>query len=74
MRSPLGVVHQSLDATNEGGVDATFAGGVVHAPEEIQQTGQTLQLNEACHKPVQASAISTTGILNLPIILYTLCK
>lgn len=74
MRPSLGVVHQSLDATDEGGVDTTFTGGVVHAPEEIQQTGQTLQLNEASHEPVQASAISTTGILNLHRILYTLCK
>jgi hypothetical protein len=24
---------------------------MVHAPEKIQQTGQTLQLNEAGHKP-----------------------
>jgi hypothetical protein len=51
MCPPLGVVHQGLDAANKGGVDAALTSGMVHAPEKIQQTGQTLQLNEAGHKP-----------------------
>lgn len=71
---PLGVVHQSFDAADEGGVDAAFTGGVVHAPEEVQQTGQALQLDETGHKPAQTRAISKTGILQLPIILYAFCK
>lgn len=63
VRPPLGVVHQSLDAANQRGVDAAFTGGVVHAPEEIQQTGQALQLNEAGHKPAQARTVGKTAIL-----------
>lgn len=51
---PLRVVHQSLDAADEGGVDAALAGGVVHAPEEVQQAGQAIQLDEAGHEPAQA--------------------
>ena len=74
VRPPLGVVHQRLDAANEGGVDAALAGGVVHAPEEVQQTGQALQLNEAGHKPAQTRAVSQTGILHWHIILSALCK
>lgn len=52
---PLRVVHQRLDAADEGGVDAALAGGMVHAPEEIQQAGQALQLDEAGHEPTGRS-------------------
>ena len=74
VRPPLRVVHQRLDAANEGGVDAALAGGVVHAPEEVQQTGQALQLDEAGHKPAQTRAVSQTGILYLHIIRSAFCK
>lgn len=74
MSPPLGVVHQSLDAAYEGSVDAALAGSMVHAPEEIQQTGQTIQLNEAGHKPTQGRTISKTSTLHLHIILHTFCK
>ena len=48
---PLGVVHQGLDAANQGGVDLGLGGLVVHALQEVQDAGQTVQVNEPCHKP-----------------------
>lgn len=43
-------------------MNSTLTGGMVHAPEEIQQTSQALQLNEASHKSAQIGVISKASI------------
>lgn len=47
----LRVVHQGLDATDDGGVDTTLRGLVVHAAQEVEEASEAIQLNEACNKP-----------------------
>lgn len=51
MGSTLRVVHQGLDAADDRGVHAALRRLVVHAPQEIEQAGEAVELNEARHKP-----------------------
>lgn len=51
MSPSLGVVHQCLDTPYNGCVYTAFWGLIVHAFQEVQQTAQTIQLNESHHKP-----------------------
>lgn len=50
MSSALGIIHQSLDAADEGGVQLRFGGVVVHGLEEVEDAGEAVQLDEACHE------------------------
>lgn len=54
VRSALRVVHQRLDAADDGGVDAALRRLEVHALQEVQQTREAVQLDEARHKPVRS--------------------
>lgn len=51
MSSALRVVHQSFDAADQWGVDLRLGGLVVHRLEEVQDTRQTVQIDESCHEP-----------------------
>lgn len=51
MGAALRVVHQSFDAANQRRVDLRLRGLVVHALQEVQDTCEAIQVNEACHKP-----------------------
>lgn len=51
VRAALRVVHQSLDAANDGGVDAALRRLVVHAAQEVEQAGEPVQFDEACDEP-----------------------
>lgn len=47
MCAALGVVHQGLDAANDGGVDTALWRLVVHAAQEVEEAGEAVELNEA---------------------------
>lgn len=47
----LWIVHQGLDAADDGGVDAALGRLVVHAAQEVEEAGEAVQLNKACDKP-----------------------
>lgn len=47
----LRVVHQGLDAADDGGVDAALRRLVVHAAEEVEEAGEAIQFDEACDEP-----------------------
>lgn len=49
----LGVIHQGLDAANQGRVDLGLSGLIVHALQEVQDAGQTVQVDEPRHKPLK---------------------
>lgn len=51
VRSALRVVHQGLDAADDGGVDAALRRLVVHAAQEVEEAGEAVQLDEARDKP-----------------------
>lgn len=51
VRTTLGVVHQGLDAANDGGVDAALRRLVVHAAQEVEEAGEAVELDEACDEP-----------------------
>lgn len=51
MCAALRVVHQGLDAADEGGVDAALRRLVVHATQKVQEAGEAVELDEACDKP-----------------------
>lgn len=51
MGAPLRVVHQGLDAADDGGVHAALGRLVVHAAEEVEQAGEAVQLDEARDEP-----------------------
>lgn len=50
MCAALGVVHQCLDAADDGGVDAALWRLVVHATQEVEEAGEAIKLNETCDK------------------------
>lgn len=47
----LRVVHQSFDAADQGRVDLRFGRLVVHALQEVQDTRQAVQVDEAGDEP-----------------------
>lgn len=47
----LRVVHQGLDAADDGGVDAALGRLVVHAAQEVEEAGEAVQLDEARDEP-----------------------
>lgn len=49
----LSVVHQSLDAADQRGVDLRLARLVLHVLQEVQQTRQTVLIDEAGHKTAE---------------------
>lgn len=51
VRAALGVVHQGLDAADDGGVDAALWRLVVHAAQEVEEAGEAVELNETCDEP-----------------------
>lgn len=51
MRTALRVVHQCLDAPDDGGVDAALWRLVVHAAQEVEEAGEAVQLDETRNKP-----------------------
>lgn len=51
VRTALRVVHQGLDAADDGGVDAALWRLVVHAAQEVEEAGKAVQFDEACDKP-----------------------
>lgn len=51
MSTALRVVHQGLDAANNGGVYAALRRLIVHAAQEVEEAGEAIQLNKACDKP-----------------------
>lgn len=53
VRSALRVVHQRFDAPDDGSVDAALRCLVVHALQEVQQTREAVQFDEARHEPVR---------------------
>lgn len=47
------VVHEGLETADDGGVDGTLTGFVIHVLQKLQQALQSLLFNEPCHKAKQ---------------------
>lgn len=54
MRASLRVVHQGLDAADDWSVDAALWRLVVHAAQEIEQAGESVEFDESCDEPKEA--------------------
>lgn len=51
MSSTLRVVHQCFDAADEGCVNLGLCGFIVHALQEVQDAGKTIQVYKTSDKP-----------------------
>lgn len=63
------VVHEGLETADDGGVDGTLTGLVVHVLQKLQQALQPLLFNEPCHKAIQYKR----GQINKEV-LYTVLR